>query len=199
VTGKPTYEELERRVRELERAESRRKQTEEAQQASEAKYRTLFESVNDAVLVHRIDSDGTPGKFIAANRVALDRLGYTREELLNLTPQAIAPDEVFSDLSKVRASIASAGASLFETAHLCSDGRRIPVESHVSVLELAGERIAIRGSNLRCRAGSWERGIGILRMALSSTAISGLRCWSIGPTRWSPPWNSSNGTSIPMI
>lgn len=110
---------------------------------SEAFYHTLFESVNDAVLVHEIDLDGMPGKFIAANRIALERLGYTREDLLKLTPRDIAPEDAFKDLAKARANIASTGTSLFETVHLSSDGRRIPVESHVRFLELDGQRVAV--------------------------------------------------------
>ncbi|MCF8088894.1 MAG: PAS domain-containing protein, partial [Desulfotignum sp.] len=76
---KPTYNELERRVQEL--------------QKSEIYYRTLFENVNDAVLVHEIGFDGKPGQFIDANRVALDRLGYTHDELLKMTPKAITTEK----------------------------------------------------------------------------------------------------------
>jgi PAS domain S-box-containing protein len=110
---------------------------------SEAYYRALFESVSDAVLVHDIGFDGMPGTFIAANRIALERLGYSREDLLRLTPRDIAPESEFDELAAARASIASTGTAMFETVHLSRDGRRIPVESHVSILKLGERRVAV--------------------------------------------------------
>jgi PAS domain S-box-containing protein len=127
--AKPTYEELERRIREL--------------QESEMYYRTLLESVNDAVLVHEIGFDGMPGKFIDANRAALMRLGYTHAELRKLTPKDIATENGYKDLSEARANITSNAAAIFETSHLARNGTPIPVESHVSVVDLAGQRVAV--------------------------------------------------------
>jgi PAS domain S-box-containing protein len=114
-----------------------------ALQESEVYYRTLFENVNDAVLVHEIGFDGLPGKFIDANSVALKRLGYTHEELLKLTPKDITTENGYKELSKARANIISNSAAIFETIHYARNGRPIPVESHVSVVELAGQRVAV--------------------------------------------------------
>ncbi len=129
MTMKPSYEELEKRVQEL--------------QESEIYYRTLFENVNDAVLVHEIGFDGKPGKFIDANRVALKRLGYTHDELLTLTPKDITTEKGYKDLSETRANITSNCAAIFETTHLARNGRPIPVESHVSTVEIAGRQVAV--------------------------------------------------------
>jgi PAS domain S-box-containing protein len=129
MAEKPTYQELKRRVQEL--------------QESEIYYRTLFESVNDAVLVHEIDVDGMPGKFIDVNRVAIKRLGYTHEELLKLTPKDITTENGYKELSKARANVISNSTAIFETTHCARNGRPIPVESHVSVVELAGQRVAV--------------------------------------------------------
>jgi PAS domain S-box-containing protein len=129
MAKKPTYEELERQVQEL--------------QKSEIYYRTLLENVNDAVLVHEIGFDGMPGKFVDANRAALKRLGYTHDELLELTPRDITTEKGYKNLSEARANITSNYAAIFETTHLARNGRPIPVESHVSVVELAGQRVAV--------------------------------------------------------
>ena len=55
---------------------------------NEFRFRMLFDSMADAILV-----TGEDGKFVEANQIALDRLGYTRQELLRLGPVDINPPE----------------------------------------------------------------------------------------------------------
>jgi len=145
---KPTYEELERRVQELENKQvvpdiADRKQAEIALKESEIYYRTLFENVNDAVLVHEIGNDGKPGKFIDANHVALELLGYTQDELLEMTPKDITTENGYKDLSEARANVISNSAAIFETTHFDRNSRPIPVESHVSIVEIGGQQVAV--------------------------------------------------------
>ncbi|MEM5789592.1 MAG: PAS domain S-box protein, partial [Syntrophobacteraceae bacterium] len=59
---------------------SDRKLAEEAVKQSEEKYRQLFETVSDAILV----GDGETRKLIDANETALRLYGYSREEFLQL-------------------------------------------------------------------------------------------------------------------
>ena len=56
---------------------------------SEERYRLLFEHSADPVYLHGLDAAGEPTRFIAVNDATCDLLGYTREELLGLTPRAI--------------------------------------------------------------------------------------------------------------
>ena len=58
-------------------------------EASQRRYRLLFESSNDAVYLHGFDAHGEPTRFVAVNDATCARLGYTREEMLGLTPRAI--------------------------------------------------------------------------------------------------------------
>ncbi len=51
MAKKPTYEELEQRVKGLEQAESERKRAEEALRESEEKYRSMMESMKDPVYI----------------------------------------------------------------------------------------------------------------------------------------------------
>jgi len=68
---KPTYEELEKRNRELERIESDRMRIEKALQESEARFRLLYER---APLPYQ--SLDEAGHFIEVNQSWLDVMGY---------------------------------------------------------------------------------------------------------------------------
>lgn len=95
---------------------------------SEEKYRRLFETGNDAVVVHKIDSDGSPGRFVDANDHACTRLGYTREQLLKMKPSDIEDSESLPDQSEILKALENDGRVLYEQIHVTSDGRKIPVE-----------------------------------------------------------------------
>jgi PAS domain S-box-containing protein len=71
-TQKPNYEELQSRLRILER------EAEAALREHEEKYRSLFEDSRDAIYITTKD-----GRFLDANQALLDLFGYTRDEVLN--------------------------------------------------------------------------------------------------------------------
>ncbi|MBN2122915.1 MAG: PAS domain S-box protein [Deltaproteobacteria bacterium] len=82
---KPAYEELERRVRDLEQRILESERTEKALRESEERYRLLFNDSRDAIYITTRE-----GVFIDANQALLDLFGYTREEILaGLTVQKI--------------------------------------------------------------------------------------------------------------
>ncbi|WP_167527543.1 PAS domain-containing hybrid sensor histidine kinase/response regulator [Desulfosarcina alkanivorans] len=74
---KPSYEQLEKRIRELERAESERKIAVEALRESEARFRLLYERA--PVGYQSLDGDG---QFIEVNQAWLDTFGYKKEEVI---------------------------------------------------------------------------------------------------------------------
>jgi PAS domain S-box-containing protein len=57
-----------------------RKQAETALRASEQRALAIFDSVNDAIIVHEVDT----GKILDVNRTACEMYGYTHEEILQL-------------------------------------------------------------------------------------------------------------------
>lgn len=67
---------------------SKQKKIELDLKTSESRYRSLFNGINDAVFVHPLKSEGF-GHFHEVNDIACQRLGYTREELLKLSPKGI--------------------------------------------------------------------------------------------------------------
>ena len=78
MARKPTYEQLEQRVKELEKGAIERKRVEEALRESEEKYRLLAESILD--IVYEFDLEG---KFIYVNEAATRMFGYSKDEILS--------------------------------------------------------------------------------------------------------------------
>ena len=74
---KPTYEELEQRVKELEKESLKHRKAKDALRESEEKFRTIFRAERDAIMVF----DAEMLRFVEANDATLDLYGYTQEEL----------------------------------------------------------------------------------------------------------------------
>jgi PAS domain S-box-containing protein len=81
MSKKPTYEALEKRIRELEQAESGRKQAEEALSESEEKFRLAFQTNPDSINISRMRD----GLYIDVNEGFLRIMGYEREQVLGRT------------------------------------------------------------------------------------------------------------------
>ncbi|HRU40190.1 MAG TPA: PAS domain-containing protein, partial [Candidatus Goldiibacteriota bacterium] len=117
-----------------------RKFMESVLRESEEKYRSIFDASNDAVFVVRLDGKGRPGKFIAVNSAACRQLGYTREELLKLSPSDIT--EKSAEPVKRSRDIRRGVNMSFEAVHVARDGRRIPVRINTKTF-MAGASINI--------------------------------------------------------
>jgi len=101
---------------------------------NERRYRTLFETVTDAIFL----ADGR-GRLVEVNDAACRQLGYSREELLGMHLTRILPEEQQASLPDVQRLVAEKGRVLLDTRHRRRDGSTYPVELVVSVAELDGE------------------------------------------------------------
>ena len=128
---KPTYEELERRVKELENGILAPKRSEEAPQQSAGRFRRLFEQASDAFFIH----DFNNGKIVDANESAYKHLGYTRDELLELNVSDIeihdSPEAIVESCNKVK----KGDPVIMEGIHRRKDGSTFPVEVSLSMLQ----------------------------------------------------------------
>jgi PAS domain S-box-containing protein len=109
---------------------------------SEKKFEQLFNNISDAVYYLKIDDDGVAGNFVEINEIAYSRLGYTREEMLNMSPFDIdihAREEVIQILKRIKVS----ESVTFESVHICKDGSQVPVEIKTHVLEIEGEKYTL--------------------------------------------------------
>jgi PAS domain S-box-containing protein/putative nucleotidyltransferase with HDIG domain len=111
-----------------------RKQIEEEKLASENLYKTLFNSASDAVLIINM-----AGQFIDVNEVACQRLGYRKEELLQMSPMDIDSPEYAPLVQERIKQLRQHGHFFFETAHVRRDGTIIPTELSSRVIEYNGK------------------------------------------------------------
>lgn len=123
---------------ELEQRMAEQLRAEEALRTSEERYRMLFNSAHDAILVVTILPTGMPGRFIEVNDVACQRLGYSREELLKLNPVDIEPVGQHLDLAEIGSRLQKSGHLLYESEQISRDGHTIPVEISAHLFEFRG-------------------------------------------------------------
>jgi PAS domain S-box-containing protein len=111
-----------------------RKRAEEALGESEARYRTLFDSASDAIFIHDMGRN-----FLEVNQVACERLGYSRDELLRMTPKDIQGPEYVQFLATRLSELLKAGHAIYETVHMRRDGTPIPIELSSRIIEYKGK------------------------------------------------------------
>ncbi len=96
----------------------------------ESRFQTIFENAVDAILV--ISSEG---KIIDCNRIACSSLGYSRDELLQLTVSDIETAFNSQELNTVLQEILKGGFFFHESKHRCKNGTELPVEINASSID----------------------------------------------------------------
>ncbi|MFW9902746.1 MAG: PAS domain S-box protein [Candidatus Thorarchaeota archaeon] len=122
---------------------SKQKQVEEALRLSEEKYRTLFNNANDAIFLIEING-GVPGKVIEVNEIACDRLGYSRAELLTMSPADFSEPITFQEaLPKIKKDFLTQGSTTLEMIQITKYERKIPVEISSHLFKFKGKSVAL--------------------------------------------------------
>ncbi len=107
--------------------------TETAYEESERRYRLLFDQSSDAIFIHDMD-----GHFLDVNDVAVQRLGYSRETLLSMTPMDIDAPDYALQVPERLADLRETGHCFFETVHVTRAGLHIPTELSCRVIDYEG-------------------------------------------------------------
>jgi len=97
-------------------------------------YSYLFNSIKDAVFIHDLE-----GNFLDVNEKAIERLGYTREELLSLRPKDIDAYKYENQVEERIEEILAKGEFTFESAHKTKEGKQIPVQITSSKITYEGK------------------------------------------------------------
>lgn len=115
---------------------SDRKLAEQALRQSEEKYRQLFETVSDAILVF----DAETRRFTDVNEKAVLLYGYSRNEFLEMKHTDITAEIDLSDLS-IKETLAGKASYVALRYHRKKDGTVFPVEISSSSFVLPGGRV----------------------------------------------------------
>ena len=122
---------------------SERKKVEEELKEREKKYRKVFNNATDMISLNLIEDNGLPGKFIEVNEVGVERLGYTRDEFLNMKPSDIVDKNERALMSLNAQKLKKNNKIEFEITHLAKNGKKIPVEVNNHLFELDGQKVAL--------------------------------------------------------
>jgi len=91
----------------------------------------LFNNLSDAVFLQSLG-----GNFLKANNSALERLGYSKEEIIRMSPKDIDSPKYAKLISERISQILKKGSLVFETEHLTKEGRLIPTEVNAAFIKI---------------------------------------------------------------
>ena len=115
----------------------RRDRIERSLRLTEATYRTIYESVNDAIFVHDIET----GEIVDVNPRMCEMMGCTREQALQMRVGDFSVGETFNDESALhRIRLAAGGRpQIFEWLNKRLDGTTLWVEVNLKRATIGGE------------------------------------------------------------
>lgn len=104
----------------------------------ETRYHELFNHINDSIFITEITTDHRWFTFTEVNQAACKRLGYSREELLAMTPADITHPEYVHQFPTAR-DFFKKGQDTLESVYLSKEGRPITVEVNNRVIPCSGK------------------------------------------------------------
>ena len=136
MSEKPTYEELEQKIKEFEKKVLMRSQLEGAMLESEEKYRKLFHHSNDGIFLHDFE-----GNIIDMNQKVLDCFGYTKPEMLATKIPLLHPPEALKKSKFAFETIIRYGFVNFEIDFIKKNGEVFPAEVSSSLFKIGGKQV----------------------------------------------------------
>jgi PAS domain S-box-containing protein len=112
-----------------------RKLNEERLQKVQEQYRLLFDSSPLPSIVHEISTL----RILAANAMAEQLYGYTREEFVGMTADALIPEDLRPDFRQFINSVGDAVVHSSRREHLTKEGRRLAVEVSSHFVDFDGK------------------------------------------------------------
>jgi len=111
-------------------------ESEKSQKDFHGRYKTLFEQVNAAAFLTTLD-----GEIIEANHRSCELLGYTLDELTNISLKEIFPTD--NDWTQLIEEISSKGGLNFESNNKRKDGTLFPVDISTSLFTMEGKPVML--------------------------------------------------------
>ncbi len=135
ITGAPIIFENQNAVQLVIRNISQLKESKLLLQQSEQKYKSLFNSLSDGVIITDLN-----GKVLEANKAYTERLEYDLDELIGLTPKDFALIEPTSRLKNSIEKTLEQGTLRFETIDISKSGKKIDTEINATVIDYNGQK-----------------------------------------------------------
>ncbi len=142
MANKPTYEQLEQKVKELEKEVDKRRHAEEALRKSEERFRELAELLPETIF--EMNAEGT---LTFVNRKAFNQFGYSQGDLNGGLSafNMIAPEDHQRALENAAKVMKGEQIGLSEYQALRKDGRAFPVILRSAPIIRDGEPTGLRG------------------------------------------------------
>jgi two-component system, cell cycle sensor histidine kinase and response regulator CckA len=115
-----------------------RRRQEDRLRASETRFRTFVDHAMDALFVH-----DQGGRLLDVNQQACVSLGYTRDELIGMSPDQFDPDVSLEFLEGLGPRLDNGEVIAFESRHRRKDGSVFPVEVRIRAFWQEGHRFAV--------------------------------------------------------
>jgi len=110
-----------------------RREAEEALRKAEKEFRTIFENANDGIIILDLT-----GKILEVNGVVCRRLGYSREEFLQMNVRDIDNPYNAALLAERISRLLVTSHSIFEGINVRKDGTEVPVEISACLFNYKG-------------------------------------------------------------
>ena len=118
-----------------------RKKIEEVLQESELLFREVFDNANDGMFLVERARDG-PGKYRLVNNKAVQMLGYSKEEILEMSPRDIVPENIAKKIMpEVVKKLVRDGHATFESENRRKDGVILPLEVSIRAFRYKGKDV----------------------------------------------------------
>ncbi len=134
MAQKPLYEDLEKKIEELQRELATRKPADDALRESEEKYRTLFEMESDALALVDIET----GDILEVNKALVDLYGYDRTEICHMKNTDFSAEP-----EKTRSATADRLERIPVRYHKKKDGTIFPTEITGNIFKYRGRDVHI--------------------------------------------------------
>ncbi len=118
---------------------SRNKSAEPTISDSDSRFRDFVEHAADAFFV----VDPETFRIIDVNKSACESLGYSRQELLQLTVQKVSLSAPLDRISEVWDRVKTGADVTLEGIHQRKDGTEFPVEGHIGYMEYDGRPVML--------------------------------------------------------
>jgi PAS domain S-box-containing protein len=139
--------------------------------------RVFFDNAEDFIMVNALGPGGAPGKFLEVNESLCKALGYTRKEMLELTPVDITDAVDLQEMFRISQQLMTEGRANYEVVGKRKDGENRTFEVKANLVAKGEDQFVVSV----CRDITIRKQVETLRDRRLSV-LSGDHDWDLGLT-----------------